>query len=78
MQKWEYIILTIVGWQVKLVDGHSAKDWAGLKIFMSGVPSIQRLPEFINLLGKEGWEVIGMVDGQSIDSFDLMLKRPIE
>ena len=70
MQKWEYVILNVGEQKVITVNG---KQVAKLGLLSTTGPVLH---EYLNQMGPEGWEVVGMV-GENISIYSVVLKRPL-
>lgn len=64
MQKWEYLFIT------QSEDGYQANG-----VFVP-TAEVGDLWEYVNLLGKEGWELIAAQSSES--GWDLGFKRPLK
>ncbi len=70
MQKWDYTVVRTYGGVVMMVD---EKEVGKL---VSGQPHGEMLYEFLDGLGKDGWELVGMAGVR--EGLELILKRPLE
>ena len=69
MQKWDYTVIRSFGGVVMMVDDKEIGQIVG------GQPIGQMLYEFLDGLGRDGWEVVGMAGVR--DGIELILKRPL-
>lgn len=56
-QQWQYTVITFYdygGWKPRLQDGKELSGWKGLP----------DMPDYINLLGEIGWELVGISNGR--------------
>ena len=69
MQKWDYMVIRSYGGVVMKVDemevGH----------LQDGLPIGEMLYEYLDGLGRDGWDLVGMAGVR--DGLDLILKRPL-
>jgi len=70
MQKWDYMMVRSYGWVVMKVDD---KEVGRLQ---DGLPIGEMLYEYLDGLGQDGWEVVGMAGVR--DGLELILKKPLE
>jgi len=56
MTKWEYLVVVGVNSKVVSINGKLASDF---KVPFIGDPQGRNVFEYINLLGQEGWELVG-------------------
>lgn len=70
MQKWDYMVVRTYGGVVLMVD---EKEVGKL---VNGQPHGEMLYEFLDGLGRDGWEVVGMAGVR--EGLELILKRPLE
>jgi hypothetical protein len=90
VQKWEYLHVTTrdYGLYVLTVNGevHKHPDPIHYTGFFGGDKTKERsesLPEYLNRMGREGWEVVGFVptdcsDGLGSHEKTIILKRPLQ
>ena len=69
MQKWDYMVLRTYGGVVMKVDDKEIGHFVG------GQPMGEMLYEYLDGLGRDGWEVVGMAGVR--DGLELILKRPL-
>lgn len=69
MQKWDYMVVRTYSGVVMMVDD---KDVGKL---VNGQPHGEMLYEFLDGLGRDGWEVVGMAGVR--DGLEIILKRPL-
>ena len=69
MQKWDYTVVRSFGGVVMKVDDKEVGQLVG------GQPMGEMLYEFLDGLGRDGWELVGMAGVR--DGLDLILKRPL-
>ena len=70
MQKWDYMVVRTYGGVVLMVD---EKEVGTL---VNGQPHGEMLYEFLDGLGRDGWELVGMAGVR--EGLELILKRPLE
>lgn len=70
MQKWDYMVVRTYSGVVMMVD---EKEVGAL---VNGQPHGEMLYEFLDGLGQDGWEVVGMAGVR--EGLELILKRPLE
>ena len=69
MQKWDYMVLRSYGGVVMTVDDkHVAK-------MVNNQPVGEMLYEYLDGLGRDGWEVVGMAGVR--EGLEIILKRPL-
>lgn len=68
MDKWEYMVVRSYGGVVMRVNDQEVAKMAG------ATPVGQLLHEFLNRVGEEGWEVVGMAGVR--EGAEIVLKRP--
>jgi len=64
MQRWEYLYVDYAENKAKAANGQQYKDWKRLS-----------LPEYLNQMGNDGWEMIGAVTAVNWDYGRLSFKR---
>ncbi len=69
MQKWDYSVIRTFGGVVMMIDDKEIGQIVG------GQPIGQMLYEFLDGLGRDGWEVVGMAGVR--DGMELIVKRPL-
>ena len=69
MDKWEYKVVRTYGGVVMLVNGQEVGKIA------SNQPVGEMLYEYLNEVGEEGWEVVGMAETRG--GIELVLKRSL-
>jgi len=69
MQKWDYMVVRSFGGVVMMVDDKEVGQ------LVDGQPVGQMLYEFLDGLGLDYWELVGMAGVR--DGLDLILKRPL-
>jgi hypothetical protein len=69
MVKWEYKVVRAYGGVVMLTNGQEVGK------IVNNQPVGQLLYEYLNELGKEGWEVAGMAETRG--GIELVLKRTV-
>ena len=69
MQKWDYMVMRSYGGVVMVVDD---KEIGHLQ---DGLPIGEMLYEYLDGLGRDGWELVGMAGVR--DGLELILKRPL-
>jgi hypothetical protein len=69
MQKWDYMVMRSYGGVVMVVDD---KEIGRLQ---DGLPIGEMLYEYLDGLGRDGWELVGMAGVR--DGLELILKRPL-
>lgn len=69
MQMWDYMVIRSYGGVVMMVDD---KDVGKME---SGQPMGQMLYEYLDGLGRDGWEVVGMAGVR--EGLEIILKRPL-
>ncbi len=70
MQKWDYMVVRTFGGVVMKVDDREVGQITG------GLPVGEMTYEFLDGLGRDGWEVVGMAGVR--DGVEIILKRPLE
>lgn len=70
MDKWEYKVVRTYGGVVMLTNGQEVGK------IVNNQPVGQMLYEYLNELGEEGWEVVGMAETRG--GIELVLKRSLE
>jgi hypothetical protein len=68
MQKWEYSVIRTYGGVVMLTDGKEVGK------IVNSQPVGQMLYEYLNQVGRSGWELVGMAEVRG--GVELVLKRP--
>ena len=68
LQRWDYMVLRTYGGVVMMVDGQNVAEMEG------GQPMGEMLYEYLDGLGKDGWEVVGMAGVR--EGAEIILKRP--
>jgi hypothetical protein len=68
MDKWEYMLVRSYGGVVMRVNDQEIGKMAG------ATPVGQLLHEYLNRVGEEGWEVVGMAGVR--EGAEIILKRP--
>ena len=69
MDKWEYKVVRTYGGVVMLTNGQEVGKIA------SNQPVGEMLYEYLNEVGEEGWEVVGMAETRG--GIELVLKRSL-
>jgi hypothetical protein len=69
MQKWDYTVIRSFGGVVMKVDDKEVGQLVG------GQPVGEMLYEFLDGLGRDGWELVGMAGVR--DGLELIMKRPL-
>ena len=69
MDKWEYKVVRTYGGVVMLTNGQEVGK------IVNNQPVGQILYEYLNELGEEGWEVVGMAETRG--GIELVLKRSL-
>jgi len=69
LNKWDYMVLRTYGGVVMTVDGQTIAKME------SGQPIGEMLYEYLDGLGRDGWEVVGMAGVR--EGVELVLKRPL-
>jgi hypothetical protein len=69
MQKWDYMVVRSYGGVVMKVDDKEVGQ------IQNGQPIGQMLYEYLDGLGRDGWEVVGMAGVR--DGLEMILKRPL-
>ena len=69
MDKWEYKVVRTYGGVVMLTNGQEVGK------IVNNQPVGQMLYEYLNELGEEGWEVVGMAETRG--GIELVLKRSL-
>jgi len=69
MQKWDYSVIRSYGGVVMTVDDKEVGQ------IQNGLPIGEMLYEFLDGLGRDGWEVVGMAGVR--DGLEIILKRPL-
>lgn len=77
MQKWEYIIVnfSMSNNHVYALNYESAERKVGFG--QSATSNYPTLVQYLNDLGEEGWEVIGMTEPIPYEGRYLLAKRPV-
>jgi len=70
MLRWDYMVVRAFGGVVMTVDEKEVGQ------FVSGQPHGEMIYEFLDGLGRDGWEVAGMAGVR--DGLEIILKRPLE
>ncbi|HEX6303290.1 MAG TPA: hypothetical protein VFZ76_03810 [Anaerolineales bacterium] len=68
MQQWEHMAVRSYGGVVVMVDGQEVAQMSGPQ------PVGEMLYEFLNRVGEDGWEVVGMAGVR--EGTEIVLKRP--
>lgn len=69
LQKWDYKVLRSYGGVVMIVDGKEVAEMEG------GQAIGEMLYEYLDGLGRDGWEVVGMAGVR--EGAEIILKRPL-
>ena len=69
MDKWEYKVVRTYGGVVMLTNGQEVGK------IINNQPVGQLLYEYLNELGEEGWDVVGMAETRG--GIELVLKRTL-
>jgi hypothetical protein len=69
LQKWDYMVLRTYGGVVMMVDGQAVAEMEGSQ------PMGEMLYEYLDGLGRDGWEVVGMAGVR--EGAEIILKRPL-
>ena len=69
MQKWDYMVLRSYGGVVMKVDDKEVGQ------IQDGLPIGEMLYEYLDGLGRDGWDVVGMAGVR--DGLEIILKRPL-
>jgi hypothetical protein len=69
MNKWEYIVVRTYGGVVMLTNGQEVGK------IVNNQPVGEMLYEYLNKVGDEGWEVVGMAETRG--GIELVLKRAL-
>jgi hypothetical protein len=69
MQKWDYMVVRSFGGVVMKVDDKEVGQ------IQNGLPIGEMLYEYLDGLGRDGWEVVGMAGVR--DGLEIILKRPL-
>jgi len=69
MAKWEYQVVRTYGGVVMMINGQEVGK------IVSNQPVGELLYEYLNKVGLEGWEVVGMAEARG--GVELVLKRPL-
>ena len=69
LQKWDYMVIRSYGGVVMTVDGQEVAKMVGAQ------PVGQMLYEYLDGLGQDGWEVVGMAGVR--EGMEIILKRPL-
>lgn len=69
LQQWDYMVLRTYGGVVMMVDGQEVAKMEG------GQPIGEMLYEYLDGLGMDGWEVVGMAGVR--EGAEIILKRPL-
>lgn len=67
MAKWEYTVVRTYGGVVMLTNGQEVGK------IVNNQPVGEMLYEYLNKVGREGWEVVGMAETRG--GIELVLKR---
>lgn len=70
MQKWEYMVIRSYGGVVMLVNGQEVGSMVGTQ------PMGDMLYDYLNRVGEEGWNVVGM--GGVREGSEIILKRSLD
>lgn len=76
MTKWEYLFVEVL-YKENLVHRINGKEIGEIKVFppmYTGKPTVYK---FLETVGQEGWEVIGLDHSSTGGVWHLILKRPI-
>ena len=65
MQHWEYLYIDYAENKAKAMNGREFKDWKR-----------NLLPEYLDQIGTDGWELVGAVTAVNWDYGRLFFKRP--
>ena len=69
MQNWEYLVVRTYGGVVMLTNGQEVGK------LVNSQPVGEMLFEYLNEVGEDGWEVVGMAEARG--GVELVLKRPL-
>jgi hypothetical protein len=69
MNKWEYQVVRTYGGVVMMTNGQE------LGKIVSNQPVGEMLYEYLNKVGRDGWEVVGMAEARG--GVELVLKRVV-
>ena len=69
MTKWEYLVVRTYGGVVMMANGQE------LGKIVSNQPVGEMLYEYLNEVGEDGWEVVGMAEARG--GVELVLKRSL-
>jgi len=69
MNKWEYHVVRTYGGVVMLTNGQEMGK------IVNNQPVGEMLYEYLNKVGEDGWEVVGMAEVRG--GVELVLKRPL-
>ncbi len=69
MDKWEYRVVRTYGGVVMMVNGQEVGK------IVSNQPVGEMLYEYLNEVGEESWEVVGLAESRG--GVELVLKRPL-
>jgi hypothetical protein len=69
MQKWDYMVVRSYGGVVMKVDDKEVGQ------IQEGLAIGEMLYEYLDGLGRDGWEVVGMAGVR--DGLEIILKRPL-
>ena len=69
LQQWDYMVLRTYGGVVMMMDGQEVATME------SGQPIGEMLYEYLDGLGRDGWEVVGMAGVR--EGAEIILKRPL-
>jgi hypothetical protein len=69
LQQWDYKVLRTYGGVVMMVDGQEIAEME------AGQPIGEMLYEYLDGLGRDGWEVVGMAGVR--EGAEIILKRPL-
>jgi hypothetical protein len=70
MQKWDYTVVRSYGGVVMKVDDKEVGQ------IQDGLAIGEMLYEYLDGLGRDGWEVVGMAGVR--DGLEIILKRPLD
>ena len=70
MQMWDYMVIRSYGGVVMKVDDKEVGQ------IQDGLAIGEMLYEYLDGLGRDGWEVVGMAGVR--DGLEIILKRPLE
>lgn len=69
MQKWDYMVIRSYGGVVMKVDDKEVGS------IQAGQPIGEMLYEYLDGLGRDGWEVVGMAGVR--EGMEIILKKPL-